>query len=94
MASESVEKLASNAWFTIVGRGAMIAGLALIAYMGRMLIEVQTDLRVLTKVVELNMADRYRGIDATRDFQIRDIKIEALKTRIDDLATTVARPKP
>jgi len=91
MASDTVERLASNAWFTLIGRGSMVVGFALLAYLGRTLVEVQSDLKVLTNTVALNMSDRYRGIDAQRDLQIRDIKIDALKSRIDELAVSVNR---
>ena len=91
--NDIAEKAAANAWFTIVGRSAMVATLGVTAWLVQGQISVQTDLKVLTNTVGLNMADRYRGDDARRDFQLRDLKIEILQMRLSDLEHEVRASK-
>ena len=91
--NDIAEKAASNAWFTIVGRSAMVATLGVTAWLVQGQIAVQTDLKVLTNTVSFNMADRYRADDARRDFQLRDLKIETLQTRLSELEHEVRASK-
>ena len=91
--NDIAEKAAANAWFTIVGRSAMVATLGVTAWLVQGQISVQTDLKVLTNTVSLNMSDRYRGDDARRDFQLRDLKIEILQMRLSDLEHEVRANK-
>ena len=87
------EKAAANAWFTIIGRGAMVASLGLVSWMALAVITLQTDVKVLTNTVNFTMTDRYRGDDARRDFQLRDLRIETLTMRLSDLEHEVRANK-
>jgi hypothetical protein len=87
------EKAASNAWFTIVGRSAMIATMALAGWLLQAVGTLQTDVKVLTNTVNFTMTDRYRGEDAKRDLSLRDIKIDALDQRMRDLEHEVRTTK-
>jgi hypothetical protein len=86
------ERLAANAWFTNIGRAAAIAGLPLLGTMGWMIIDVRSDVRVLSAQVTLGMTDSYRGADATRDLKFRDLEIDTLKHRVDQVERA-AKPK-
>jgi len=39
----------------------------------------------LREIIQQGMDDRYRASDARRDFELRDLKIEALKRRVEKL---------
>lgn len=82
---ERAEKLAANVWFTNIGRAAAIAALPLLAYMGKMIIDVQSDVRVLNATISMGMGDRYRSSDAGRDFKLRDLELDTLKSRVSEL---------
>lgn len=88
---DKAEKLAANAWFTNIGRAAAIAALPLLAYMGKMIIDVQSDVRVLNATITLGMGDRYRASDAARDFKLRDLEIDTMKSRVFDLERLVRK---
>lgn len=88
---DKAERLAANAWFTNIGRAAAITALPLLAYMGKMIIDVQADVRVLNATISLNMSDRYRGSDALRDFKVRDLELEFLKTRLTEIERIVRK---
>lgn len=71
-------------------------GLPLFIYIGGGALNAITDLKdkqatmsaqlqVLQATISLQMTDRYRGDDARRDFQLRDIRIDANKDRIERL---------
>ncbi|SRR5229473_1247372 len=79
------EKVASSALFTIVGRSAMLGTMGLVAWLLQAVGTLQTDVKVLTNTVNFTMTDRYRGDDARRDFQLRDLRIETLTMRLSDL---------
>jgi len=83
--NEIVEKAAANAWFTLIGRGAMIATLGVASWMVLAIIALQSDVKVLSTTVGLGMSDRYRADDARRDFQLRDLKLDVLTMRLSDL---------
>ncbi len=87
--NEIAEKAASNAWFTIVGRGIMILTpvivVPLLGWVGQSLIALNTKVEVLGNTVSFAMTDRYRADDARRDFQLRDLRIDTLTMRISDL---------
>jgi len=91
--NDIAEKAASNAWFMIIGRSAMIGTLALVGWNLQATGTLQTDVKVLTNTVNFTMSDRYRGEDARRDLQLRDIKIDALSTRLSDLEHDVRSNK-
>ena len=87
--NEIAEKAASNAWFTIVGRGIMILTpvivVPLLGWVGQSLIALNTKVEVLGNTVNFAMTDRYRADEARRDFQLRDLRIDTLTMRISDL---------
>jgi hypothetical protein len=83
--NDIIEKAAANAWFTLIGRGAVVATLAIASWMGLAVISLQSDVKVLSTTVALGMSDRYRADDARRDFQLRDLKLETLTMRLSDL---------
>ena len=91
--NDIAEKAASNAWFTIVGRTAMLGTMALVGWLLQSVGGLQTDVKVLTNTVNFSMTDRYRGDDAKRDFQLRDLKLEALAARLADLEHEVRSNK-
>lgn len=84
-----VEKLASNALFTVAGRAAMIIALPIMAFMGKTLIEIQIEVSVLKATVESQMNDRYRGTDAVRDQRVMQLQIDDAKRRIEVLERQV-----
>jgi AraC-like DNA-binding protein len=83
--NDIAEKAAANAWFTIVGRTAMVATLGVTGWLVQGQIAVQTDLKVLANTVNFSMQERYRADDARRDFQLRDLKIDTIAMRLSDL---------
>lgn len=78
-----VDKLASNAVFTVAGRAAMILALPVLAFMGRTLIEIQIEVSVLKATVEAQMTDRYRATDAVRDLRATQLQLDNLNRRIE-----------
>jgi hypothetical protein len=95
-----VQRVADDVWFRLAARGAMLIlgfiGLPLFIYIGGGALNAITDLKdkqatmsaqlqVLQATISLQMTDRYRGDDARRDFQLRDIRIDANKDRIERL---------
>ncbi len=91
--NDIVEKAAANAWFTLIGRGAVVATLAIASWMGLAIIALQSDVKVLSTTVALGMSDRYRADDARRDFQLRDLRIDTLAMRLSDLEHEVRANK-
>src|SRR5712671_4838715 len=91
--NDIAEKAASNAWFTILGRTAMLGTVALVGWLLQSVGALQTDVKVLTNTVNFSMTDRYRGDDAKRDFQLRDLKLEALAARLSDIEHEVRANK-
>jgi hypothetical protein len=91
--NDIAEKAAANAWFTIAGRGAMIATLGIASWMVLAIIALQSDVKVLSTTVALGMTDRYRADDARRDFQLRDLRLETLTMRLSDLEHEVRSTK-
>ena len=83
--NDLVEKAAANAWFMLIGRGAVVVTLAIASWMGLAIIALQSDVKVLSTTVALGMSDRYRADDARRDFQLRDLRIDVLTMRLSDL---------
>lgn len=97
-----VERVAEDVWFRLFARASMLllgfVGLPLITYIGNKALgsidKLQleqalqtTKLEVLNATIQLNMADRYKGDDARRDFQLRDIRLKS----IEDLAGKLER---
>lgn len=80
-----VDKLASNAVFTVAGRAAMIVALPVLAFMGKTLIEIQIEVSVLKATVESGMTDRYRATDAVRDMRATQLQIDNHNRRIEVL---------
>lgn len=91
--NDVVEKAAANAWFTLIGRTAMLGTIGLVGWQLQAIGTLQTDVKVLTATLNFTMADRYRGDDAKRDFALRDLKLEALDQRIRDLEHEVRATK-
>jgi hypothetical protein len=91
--NDIVEKAAANAWFTLIGRGAVVATLAIASWMGLAVISLQSDVKVLSNTVALGMTDRYRADDARRDFQLHDLRVETLAMRLSDLEHEVRANK-
>jgi hypothetical protein len=83
--NDIAEKAASNAWFTIIGRSAMLATMGLASWLLQAVGSLQTEVKVLANTVSFTMSDRYRGDDAKRDFQLRDLKIDALSERLQNI---------
>ena len=83
--NDIVEKAAANAWFTLIGRGAVVVTLGIASWMGLAIISLQTDVKVLSTTISLGMSDRYRADDARRDFLLRDLRLETLTMRLSDL---------
>lgn len=88
-----VEQLATNVWFLLFGRAAAVVALPLIAYLGKTVLDMQSDVRVLNATIGFSMGDRYRGSDAARDLKLRDLEIDTIKTRLNELERQ-ARTKP
>ncbi len=91
--NDLAEKAAANAWFTIAGRGAMLATLGIASWIVASVIGLQSDIKVLSTTVALGMSDRYRADDARRDFQLRDLRIDTLAMRLSDLEHEVRASK-
>lgn len=83
--AHGAERLASNVWFMLIGRAAAIAVLPLLAYLGKAVLDMQGDVRVLNATIGFSMGDRYRGSDAARDFKLRDLEIDTLKARVSEI---------
>ncbi len=103
------ERTVQGAWFTILGRFAMVfvAGAAPIA--GSMLWGIQQGQFQLDKKLEVGQAKtdakieaiqatltaltsgRYTTSDAQRDFALRDLKLDTLSTRLQDLEHELRR---
>lgn len=84
-----VEKLASNAVFTVAGRGAMLLAVPILIWMGSTLVGIQLEVAVLKSTVELGASDRYRGADAIRDSRLVQNQIDDLKRRVEVLERQV-----
>ncbi len=91
--TEAAEKMASNVWFALVGRAAMLLVIPILVWMGATLIQVKTDIQILAATVASNMSDRYRADDARRDLQLRDLRITTLETRLQELEHEVRSTK-
>ena len=87
------QDLASNAWFTIIGRTAMLGTMGLVGWQLQAVGTLQTDVKVLTTTVSFTMSDHYRGEDAKRDLSLRDIKIDGLEVRLRDLEHEIRATK-
>jgi len=91
--TDIAEKAASNAWFTIVGRSAMLGTMAIAGWLLQAVGTLQTDVKVLTNTVTFTMADRYRSDEAKRDFALRDLRIDALLERLTSIEHEVRSTK-
>jgi|SRR5882672_3189626 len=91
--NDIAEKAAANAWFTIIGRGAMLATMGLASWLLQAVGTLQTDVKVLTNTVSFTLSDRYRGDDAKRDFQLRDLRIDVLAERLSTIEHEVRSTK-
>jgi hypothetical protein len=85
--------LAQNSWFTVLGRGAAIAALGLLGWTLVSIISLQSDVRVLSAELNSWAPTRYTAGDAMRDFQLRDLKIESLASRLSELEHEVRSNK-
>lgn len=88
------ERIVTNVWFTLLGRAAALAALPLLAYMGKIILDVQGDVRVLNATIGFSMSDRYRGSDAARDLKLRDLEIDTIKQRLSEIERVVRGVKP
>lgn len=95
---ERAERVADDVWFRLAARGSMLVlgfvGLPLGIYIsGGALASINelkkeqaamfVQLQVIQTTITLQMADRYKGDDARRDFQLRDLRIDNNKDRVD-----------
>jgi hypothetical protein len=87
------EKAAASAWFTIVGRSAMLGTMGLVGWLLQAVGTLQTDVKVLTNTVNFTMSDRYRGDDAKRDFALRDNRLDSYEARLRELEHEVRSTK-
>lgn len=87
----AIERAAGNVYWTNIGRGAAVVTLLLVSYLAKAIIEVQSDVKVLNATIALGMADRYRGSDAARDFKLRDLEIDTMKSRITEIERIVRK---
>lgn len=88
-----IEQLATNVWFLLLGRAAALLALPLLAYFGKIVLDVQSDVRVLNATIGFSMGDRYRGTDAARDLKLRDLEIDTIKARLNELERVVRATK-
>ena len=88
--------VAKNAWFTIIGRLAVIAAAPILAvilqWMAGALIDLRGDQKLISSQISSLLSDHYSIRDAQRDFAIRDLKdaqlqqsLDAIKLRLADL---------
>lgn len=84
-----IEQLATNVWFLLLGRAAALLALPLLAYFGKIVLDVQSDVRVLNATIGFSMGDRYRGTDAARDLKLRDLEIDTIKARLSEVERLV-----
>lgn len=84
-----IEQLATNVWLLLLGRAAAVAALPLLAFLGKTVFDVQGDVRVLNATIGFSMSDRYRSSDAARDFKLRDLEIDTVKARLNELERQV-----
>ncbi len=91
--TDAAEKAAANVWFTIVGRTFSVLAIPVTGWMIVTLVQLKTDVQVLTATVNFNMSDRYRGDDARRDLQLRDLRITTLETRLQELEHEIRATK-
>ena len=91
--NDLAEKAAASAWFTIVGRGAMIASLGIASWMVLAVIGLQSDVKVMSALVALASSGRYSETDARRDFQLRDLRLSTVEMRLDSLEHEVRSTK-
>lgn len=80
---DGAEKVATNAWFMLVGRAAMVITLPVLAFLGLAIVSLESDVKVLTAIVNVQLSGIYHVTEAQRDFLIRDARIDVLKDRID-----------
>lgn len=92
-------KLADNTALIMLGRVAAIITLPILAWgmhkldaQADLVTKLSTDLQVLQATISINMSDRYRGSDANRDFQLRDLRLSGVEHRLDEIERVVRKP--
>lgn len=86
-------EVVESAWFTLIGRAASVVALPVLGWLAVLVINLNADVRVIKATIELQMSDRYRGVDAGRDFKLRDIEIDGLKSRVTNLEVITRGPR-
>ena len=89
----TVEQVATNTWFRLVGHGAGILALTGIIWVATQIPSMQSDIRIATNTLNTVIADRYRADEARRDFQLRDLRIDTLESRLRELEHDVRATK-
>lgn len=86
------DKIASSVWITLIGRASSIIMPPLFIIVGKLILDMQHEqakmtvrLEVLANTVQYAMSGVYKSDDATRDFKLRDLRIEILETRLRDI---------
>jgi len=72
-----------------------LGGIAMVAggWAFTVLLDVQKDVAALKQSVSYYATDRYRADEARRDFELRDLKISTLASRIESLERDVHSTK-
>ena len=92
--TNGTEKIAGNPLLLLIARAAMVIAVPLLGWVGLNMVHtqaqmqedlrvVQSDVKVLTTVVNLKLAGIYQATEAQRDFLIRDARIDGLKDRLE-----------
>jgi hypothetical protein len=81
----AAERAASNSILRLLGTLTGPLALAGIVYIATELPELQRQQAVMNSTLGSFVADRYRADEARRDFQLRDLKIDTLESRVRDL---------
>lgn len=87
----ALDRAATNVYWTNIGRAAAVVTLLLVSYLAKAIIDVQSEVRVLTATISFGMSDRYRASDAARDFKLRDLEIDTIKARVTELERLVRK---
>src|SRR5215467_9316511 len=89
----TAEKAATSAWFKLIGQAASPLALGGVVWIATQIPSMQSDIRIASTTINTIAADRYRSDEARRDFQLRDLKIDILESRVKELEHNVRETK-
>lgn len=88
---KEIEDATRSPWFQILGGISSAIAIPIILFLGKMLIDLQTEVKVLESTINYQLHDVYHGDDAKRDLAIRDLRIDLLQNRLGDLEHEVRK---